>query len=144
MGAVVGELKTPRLGRVPCALGDHVRQGQGPTSYSIECAGNTDTFAAAIDVLRNLGHCAVVGGVKPGTRASYDWRPAQGEGITIHAVVEGDAVPSEFIPVLIDLVRQGRFPLEAMVKYFDFGQLEEAALTAESGEVIKPVLRMPA
>jgi aryl-alcohol dehydrogenase len=124
---------------------DAIRKASlGGVDYAIECAGSPDTFSAAVDSLRSLGHCAVVGGVKPGTRASYDWRPAQGKGITIHSVVEGDVVPSEFIPVLVDLVAQRRFPLEAMVRYYDFDQLEEAVQAAESGEVIKPILRMPA
>jgi aryl-alcohol dehydrogenase len=116
----------------------------GGVDYSIECAGSPAAFSAAVDALRHLGHCAVVGGVKPGTRASYDWRSAQAKGITIHAVVEGDAVPSEFMPVLMDLLRRGRFPLEAMVKFFDLDQIEEACQAAQSGEVIKPILRMPA
>jgi hypothetical protein len=30
------------------------------------------------------------------------------------------------------------------VRYYDFDQLEEAVQAAESGEVIKPILRMPA
>jgi aryl-alcohol dehydrogenase len=64
--------------------------------------------------------------------------------VTIHAVVEGDAVPSEFIPILVDLVRRGRLPLADMVTYFEFDQIEEAARAAESGEVIKPILWMPA
>ena len=116
----------------------------GGVDYSIECAGSTDALRIAVDVLRSLGHCAVVGGVRPGTLASYDWRPAQGKGVTIHAVVEGDAVPSEFIPILVDLVRRGRLPLADMVTYFEFDQIEEAARAAESGEVIKPILCMPA
>jgi hypothetical protein len=31
-----------------------------------------------------------------------------------------------------------------MVTYFEFDQIEEAARAAESGEVIKPILCMPA
>jgi aryl-alcohol dehydrogenase len=116
----------------------------GGLDYSIECAGNRAAFTAAVDVLRNLGECAIVGGVAPGTSACFDWRQAQAKGIRVRGVVEGDAISSEFIPVLTELLRGGQLPLERLVRYYDFDEINQAVEAAESGDVIKPILRMPA
>ena len=37
-------------------------------------------------------------------------------GITITMVVEGDSVPSSFIPKLVDLYERGHFPFDKLVK----------------------------
>ena len=51
-------------------------------------------------------------------------------------------MPQEFIPKLVDLIMAGRFPLEKLVKYYDFEQINEALEAQEHGKVIKPILRM--
>ncbi len=64
-------------------------------------------------------------------------------GKTIRAVVEGESIPSVFIPRLASLWERGLFPVERLIRTFDFDEINEAAERAESGEVIKPVLLMP-
>jgi aryl-alcohol dehydrogenase len=59
----------------------------------------------------------------------------------IRGIVEGDSVPTVFLPRLIELWRQGRFPVERFMTFDDFDQIERAARDAEAGDVIKPVLR---
>jgi len=48
------------------------------------------------------------------------------------------------LPRLITLWEQGRFPVDRMMTYYDFDQIDEAARHAEEGKVIKPVLRIGA
>lgn len=57
-------------------------------------------------------------------------------------VIEGDSVPGEFIPRLIDLYRQGRFPFDKLVTEFKFGEVQKAVTESERGTVVKAVLRM--
>jgi Zn-dependent alcohol dehydrogenase len=57
-------------------------------------------------------------------------------------IVEGDSVPGLFLPQLIKLWEQGRFPVERLMTFYDFDQIDEAAHDAESGRPIKAVLRM--
>jgi aryl-alcohol dehydrogenase len=52
-------------------------------------------------------------------------------------------VPREFIPKLVDLIMAGRFPLEKLVKYYEFENIDQALADQEHGNVIKPILRMP-
>jgi aryl-alcohol dehydrogenase len=42
----------------------------------------------------------------------------------------------------VRLWEQGRFPVERLMEHYDFDRIEEAVADAESGRVIKPVLRM--
>jgi aryl-alcohol dehydrogenase len=58
----------------------------------------------------------------------------------IESVTEGAAVPREFIPRLIELYRAGKFPVERLVKFYDFEDINTAIEDADSGRVIKPVL----
>jgi len=61
----------------------------------------------------------------------------------VRGVVQGDSVPKEFIPKLVDLVVAGKFPIERMIKFYDFADINLAAQESSAGIAIKPVLRMP-
>ena len=61
-------------------------------------------------------------------------------GRTLSGVIEGDADPKRFIPHLIDLHREGRFPFERLITTFPFDRINDAIAAAESGAVIKPVI----
>jgi aryl-alcohol dehydrogenase len=61
-------------------------------------------------------------------------------GRTIRGILEGDSVPDLFIPRLIDLHMQGRFPFDRLISDYELAQINEAAADAEQGRVIKPVL----
>ena len=45
-------------------------------------------------------------------------------------------------PQLIDLHRQGRFPVEALVRSYAFDDINRAFEDAKSGVALKPVLLM--
>ncbi len=55
----------------------------------------------------------------------------------------GDSVPEYFIPHLLDLYQQGRFPFDKMVTFYPFAQINEAIHDTETGKAVKAVLRMP-
>ena len=63
-------------------------------------------------------------------------------GRTLRGIVEGDANPKAFIPLLIDLYRDGRFPFDRLIRYYPFAKLNDAIEDAESGRVVKAVVRM--
>ena len=46
----------------------------------------------------------------------------------------------QFIPFLMRMHAEGKFPMERFVEYFDVKDYEEAIRGAKSGKVIKPVL----
>jgi aryl-alcohol dehydrogenase len=48
---------------------------------------------------------------------------------------------SREIMCLIKLYRQGQFPFDKLITFFDFADINEAIAAMKSGQVIKPVLR---
>ena len=64
-------------------------------------------------------------------------------GRTITGVMEGDSVPTEFIPHLARLNSEGRFPYDELITEFPLDRINEAEAASASGAVIKPVLVMP-
>ena len=63
-------------------------------------------------------------------------------GRAVRGVVEGDSVPQMFLPQVVRFWEEGRFPVERLMTHYDFVRIDDAVHAAESGEVIKPVLRM--
>jgi aryl-alcohol dehydrogenase len=84
----------------------------------------------------------VIGGSQFGTEVSLDLNTVLVGGRMLRGVVEGDSVPELFLPALIRFWEQGRFPVERLMKFYDFDAIDEAAHDAEAGRTIKPVLRM--
>jgi aryl-alcohol dehydrogenase len=61
-------------------------------------------------------------------------------GLTIRGIVEGDADPQTFIPYLLDLHRQGRFPFDKLITTMPLAQINEAVAAQHRGDVLKVVL----
>ena len=112
----------------------------GPISASRRPA-SPRVFRQAVECTAPTGVCGLIGAPAFGTDVAFDMNSILVFGRTIRGIVEGDSVPSVFLPRLIELWRQGRFPVERFMTFYDFDQIERAARDAEAGEVIKPVLR---
>lgn len=65
---------------------------------------------------------------------------AAATGITVRGIVEGDADPHSFIPYLLDLHREGKFPFDKLITTVPFSKINEAVASQLSGEAIKVVL----
>ncbi len=61
-------------------------------------------------------------------------------GVKVYGIIEGDAVPDEFIPRLVQLHAEGRFPFDKMITKFPFSQVNEAIEAQHKGDVVKAVL----
>ena len=114
--------------------------GGGP-NFSLECVGNPAVFRQAVDVLPLLGVCGLLGVVAPGTEVSLNMDLIM-NGRTVRGIIEGDAIPDLFIPKLIELYQQGRFPFDRMITFYPFEEINKAVEDMEKGLVIKPVLRL--
>jgi aryl-alcohol dehydrogenase len=118
------------------------RLTDGGADFSLEASGSPQALRQAVDCLTPLGVCGVVGAPPFGTDVALDVNFVLSGGRTVRGIVEGDAVPQLFLPQLVRLWAAGRFPVERIMTFYDFDQIEEAAHDAERGDVIKPVLRM--
>jgi aryl-alcohol dehydrogenase len=61
-------------------------------------------------------------------------------GWKFKTIVQGSSVPQEFIPRLIELWRQGRFPVEKLSKSYKFEDINQAFADSASGVTVKPVI----
>ncbi|WKA57058.1 NAD(P)-dependent alcohol dehydrogenase [Planococcus shenhongbingii] len=64
------------------------------------------------------------------------------KGGSITGTSQGDATPQKFIPEMISYYKNGQFPYDRMVKFFEFDEINKAFEESENGSVIKPVLKM--
>jgi aryl-alcohol dehydrogenase len=113
----------------------------GGAQFSLECVGNPKVLRQAVDVLPRLGVCGLAGVVPPGTEVALDMDLLM-NGRTVRGVIEGDAIPDLFIPKLVELYHQGRFPYDKMITFYPFEEINQAIEDMEKGIVVKPVLRL--
>lgn len=115
----------------------------GGVNYSLECSGRAEVLRQAIDAVTTLGTCGIVGATKMGTEVAFNINDVMIPGKRIIGIVQGDVVANAFIPTLVDLYLQGRFPFDKLCRFYTFDQINEAMADSESGITIKPILRMP-
>jgi aryl-alcohol dehydrogenase len=115
----------------------------GGVRHAVETSASPAVLREAIEALMPGGTCVLLGSAPKGTDASFEM-PFLQQGRAVRGVVQGDSVPKEFIPRLVDLVVDGKFPIEKMIKFYDFADINRAAQESTAGVTIKPVLRMPA
>ena len=113
--------------------------GEG-AEFTLECVGNPKVLRQAVDALPRCGVCGLLGVVAPGTEVALDMDRVM-NGRTVKGIIEGDAIPDLFIPKLIELYRQGRFPFDRLITFYPFDEINQAVEAMEKGRVIKPVLR---
>lgn len=109
----------------------------GGSDYALDLTGNVGVIRAIFDGLNHLGTLGLCG-VGFG-EVTFDMMVLM-SGRTIKTVIEGDSVPESFIPRLIELNAQGRFPYDDLIETFRLDQINEAVAASVSGSVVKPVL----
>ena len=114
----------------------------GGTHFALETSAVPEVFRIAVDGLRGLGTCVLVGSARAGTKVSFEMPVLQG-GRTVRGVVQGDSRPREFIPRLVDLFMAGQMPIDRLVTRYQLTEINQAAADATSGATNKPVLPMP-
>lgn len=107
--------------------------------FSLECTGIPRVIRQAVDCLALTGIAGVIGVAPLGTEVALDVATIL-FGRTVRGIIEGDAAPEVFIPRLIELQRQGRFPFDRLICAFPFEQINDAVAATERGDVVKAVL----
>ena len=108
--------------------------------YSLECTGLPSVTRQAVDCLSLTGICGQVGVAPLGTEVSLDINNIM-FGRTLRGIIEGDSIPDQFIPTLVELYQKGKFPFDKLVKFYDLKDINQAVEDNESGKVLKPILR---
>jgi aryl-alcohol dehydrogenase len=111
--------------------------------YVLEITARPQMLKTAVELLAPLGTAALIGGAPAGTEAPVDMTTLL-FGRTLRGIVQGDSVPHLFIPRLIELFEAGRFPIDRLVRFYDFEEINQAVTDMSTGATIKPVLRVSA
>jgi aryl-alcohol dehydrogenase len=107
-------------------------------THALDTTGLPEVVATGLGVLGSRGMMVVVG-LGP-QHATIDLRDLMLNGKVIRGSTEGDSNPQQFIPQLLAMNAQGRFPMQAIVRRYDADNIEQAVADSRSGNAIKPVL----
>jgi aryl-alcohol dehydrogenase len=110
--------------------------------FALETSALPSVFREAVDCLIPGGTCVLLGSARKGTEASFEM-PFLQNGRNVRGVIQGESVPKEFIPLLVDYIMAGSFPVEKMITFYPLADINRAAAESSAGKSIKPVLRMP-
>lgn len=114
----------------------------------VSCVLDSSGVVAAIEAgaasLATRGRLAMVG-VPRSLDAAISLNIVQmlSRGISVCGVTEGDANPQVFLPELIALYREGRFPFDRLVTLYPFDRINHAIEDQHAGHCVKVVLTMP-
>jgi len=109
----------------------------GGVQYSFDTTGIPSVIVTALQSTRMTGKCGLVG-VQQG---NLELDSTTMLGKTIINILEGSVDPQVFIPRMIQLWQDGRFPFDRLIQEFPMSQINEAEQSSLAGGVIKPVLR---
>ena len=118
-----------------------ITNGRG-VDYAMDSTGRVEIIRQAVTALRAGGACAIVGTSKPNAELTLDVNDLLSQRKSIRGVIEGESIPHIFIPRLIELYLQGRFPFDKLIKFYDFDQINTAVDDSEKGLTLKPVIRI--
>ena len=108
---------------------------------ALDTTGVLSVMRQAIDCLAPRGEAGFVSSPWDGAELSIDVRRLL-QGRSIRGIIEGDSDPDVFIPRLVEYWRQGLFPFEKLIRFYDFEQIEQAFHDSETGYTVKPILRI--
>jgi aryl-alcohol dehydrogenase len=114
----------------------------GGADVAIETSGRVPVLEQAVRSLRSAGTCVVIGAPPLGSELAVDVPDLLGRGIRLVGTNQGDSVPRNTIPRLIDLYRAGVLPVDRIVTSYAFDDINRAATDARSGSAVKPVLML--
>ena len=123
-----------------CNVVEEIQKLGGGADFSLETTAIPAVFRQAVDCLTVPGVCGLVGAAPMGTEVTFDMNSIM-FGRSVVGIIEGQSVPDHFIPKLVDLYRQGSLPLEKIVGFYAFDDIDQAVRDSESGKVVKAILR---
>lgn len=109
-------------------------------NYAIETTAVPAVYRQAFEALDMTGECILLGAPLIGAEVTFGMGEMLG-GKKTRGLIEGESVPQEIIPKMIDLYKQGKFPFDKMIKYYDAKDINQAVEDSEKGVTIKPVIR---
>ena len=109
--------------------------------YGVEATGNSMVAKSALSALTNYGELALIAAGYKGVEIDLNTEFLFGTK-KLSGYIAG-LVPAKYIvPKLIDYYKQGLFPFDKLVTYYEFEEIEKAFADSKSGVSIKPILKI--
>jgi aryl-alcohol dehydrogenase len=108
--------------------------------FVLDTTGRADVLRTAVEALGPLGRAGVIG-IGPSETMEFEWRSVL-NGRSITGIIAGSSLPQLFLPKLLDLHARGEFPVDKLISYFPFEQINEAVAAVKDGSVAKAVLTL--
>lgn len=127
------------------ADGDLAEQVRAIVPTGVDFALDTTALLPVLEgVVASLGQRGALGMVgvpaDPTATMPFSLMELQLRGLTYRGIVEGDSDPDEFIPLLLRLHQDGRFPFDKLITKASFNEINEAIAAQSRGEAVKIVL----
>lgn len=109
----------------------------------VDAAGVDALTGLALHGLARRGVLALVATPpSPDKTLQVPWGDVLLRGQAVRGFIEGSSIPDIFIPRLIDLFMQGRFPFDKLVRIYPFDDINRAVDDQRNGLAIKPILEI--
>jgi len=109
-------------------------------SYVIETTGVVSVITAAMKAMGKRAKLIQIGVPKPGSEFNFPLSEFFADNKRFECHYLGDTTGQVMIPKMLRWYREGKFPLDKIVKYFPIQEAAQALHGMESGTAIKPVL----
>ncbi|TXC02842.1 hypothetical protein FocTR4_00014737 [Fusarium oxysporum f. sp. cubense] len=116
-----------------------VTDGKG-SSITIDTTGNMGLIKAGLEFTANRGQLIFVG--VPPLDAMMDLHLVtfMQTGKVIRGTIEGDAVPAEYLPRMVQWYREGKLPINKLISFYKPENFETALKDMKIGKTVKPVI----
>lgn len=104
----------------------------------LDTTGISPVILDSINALRSHGKMGILGVAKKPLDIEMNSFVATGKQLI--GIVEGDSVPNEFIPRLVNMYMNGQFPFDKLIRTYKFEDINQAIEDSEKGITIKPVI----
>ncbi len=111
----------------------------GGTNYAVETTSVPALAVQSVQSLKPLGTSAVVGVTQETEFNVFEDIMAEGKGLV--GAIEGDSVPQVFIPQLVEYYKEGKFPFDRLVKFYEMDEINQAFEESKEGKTVKPIVK---
>ncbi|MCM3653416.1 NAD(P)-dependent alcohol dehydrogenase [Metabacillus litoralis] len=111
-------------------------------NFAIESTGVPEVLRNATLSLAPMGKVGIIGAPKMGTNVELDVMDLLINVKSVVGIHQGSSIPKIFIPTLINLYKNGQFPFEKLIRFYEFDDINKAISDSKDGSTIKPILTM--
>ncbi|OCK78337.1 NAD(P)-binding protein, partial [Lepidopterella palustris CBS 459.81] len=110
------------------------------SSITIDTTGNMDLIGNGMDFTANRGQMIILGVPPMDASLGVHLVSFMQTGKLLRGSIEGDVTPSEYIPKMVQWYRDGKLPIDKLVKFYPVKDFESAIADMKSTVTVKPVL----